>query len=138
MDTKELFISANAKNFSLRHLAKVKNILDEADEIKLLYLQGTSFKSPTLVLTLSLLFGSLGIDRFIIGETKLGVLKLITGIGFIFNYSNMFSRNHVGIILILIPLILAIICIIWTMYDIFTAIERTKDSNWQKFITAVS
>jgi TM2 domain-containing membrane protein YozV len=40
--------------------------------------QGTSDKDWTTLLILSLLLGSLGIDRFYAGHIGLGVLKLIT------------------------------------------------------------
>ena len=39
-------------------------------------------KSKTTALILSILLGELGIDRFYLGYTVLGILKLITGGGF--------------------------------------------------------
>ena len=39
-------------------------------------------KSKKTTLIISILLGELGIDRFYLGYTKLGILKLITGGGF--------------------------------------------------------
>ena len=39
-------------------------------------------KSKTTTLIISILLGELGIDRFYLGYTKLGIIKLITGGGF--------------------------------------------------------
>lgn len=36
-------------------------------------------KSKTTAIILSLLFGGLGVDRFYLGYTGMGVLKLLTG-----------------------------------------------------------
>lgn len=62
-------------------------------------------KDPTVSLIVSILLGSLGIDRFLIGDTVLGVLKLITcgGLG------------------------------IWTIIDWFLIMEATKEKNMQMF-----
>ena len=45
-------------------------------------LHAIQFKDPTISLILSLLIGGWGIDRFYIGDTGLGIGKLITCGGF--------------------------------------------------------
>ena len=61
-------------------------------------------KDPTICLIISLFAGSLGIDRFFIGDTGLGIAKLITCGGF-------------GI---------------WTIVDWFLIMGAARDKNMQK------
>ena len=54
---------------------KLKNI----DEERFSLVSAVEFKDPTTILLVSLFLGGLGIDRFMLGETGMGVLKLLTG-----------------------------------------------------------
>ena len=58
---------------------------------------------------LSLLVGSLGIDRFYIGDTGLGIAKLLTCGG----------------------------CGIWTIVDYFLIMKRTKEKNFEKLMSLI-
>ena len=40
---------------------------------------GAVRKDRTLILVLSIFFGGLGIDRFVVGDIGMGILKLVTG-----------------------------------------------------------
>ena len=42
-------------------------------------LSAIELKDPTTMLIVSLFLGGLGVDRFMLGETGMGVLKLLTG-----------------------------------------------------------
>ena len=64
-------------------------------------------KDPTIAIILSVLVGSLGIDRIYIGDVIIGILKLITCGG----------------------------CGIWTIIDYFLIMKVTKEKNFEKFIT---
>ena len=57
------------------------------------------------ILILSIILGSYGVDRFLLGDIGLGVLKLLTCGG----------------------------CGIWTIVDWFSVKQRTYDSNFKKF-----
>ena len=61
-------------------------------------------KDPTIVLLISIFLGQFGIDRFYIGDTTMGVLKLITCGG----------------------------CGIWTIIDWFLIMGDTKNKNYNK------
>lgn len=61
-------------------------------------------KDPIMMLIISLLFGTLGIDRFLLGDIGMGVLKLLTG----------------GL------------CGILTLVDWFLIMNKTKELNFNK------
>ena len=66
--------------------------------------QALQFKDPTITLIISIIGGSLGIDRFFVGDMGLGVIKLITCGG----------------------------CGIWTIVDWFLIMGTARDRNMQK------
>ena len=75
----EMFIMSNKKYFPAEKIVFLKQKLMELDENKFVLASSVEFKDPTTILIISLLLGSLGIDRFMLGETGMGVLKLLTG-----------------------------------------------------------
>lgn len=66
-------------------------------------------KNCTLMHVMSVLFGVIGVDRFMLGQTFLGVLKLITGGGFF----------------------------IWYIVDWFTVRERTRKYNTNQILSTI-
>ncbi len=107
MDTSkvDLFIMSNAKFFQSNHLMYIRERLLTADESKWIYIQTLEFKDPTTSIIVSILVGALGIDRFLIGDTGLGIAKLLTcgGLG------------------------------IWALVDWFLIMGRTKEKNFEMF-----
>ena len=77
-----------------------------ADDNKMVMLSGVEMKDPTTILLVSIFLGSLGIDRFMLGENGMGILKLLTG----------------GC------------CGILTIIDWFTVQKKAKDANFQKLM----
>lgn len=74
----DMFIMANGKFFESHQVALIRDRLLEVDDSKWGVIQTLQFKNPTTMLIVSLLAGSLGIDRFMIGDTGLGIGKLLT------------------------------------------------------------
>ncbi len=74
----DMFLMSNGKFFEGHQLAPIRDRLLQADDGKWSMIQTMQFKDPTTSLIVSLLAGSLGIDRFMIGDTGLGVGKLLT------------------------------------------------------------
>jgi TM2 domain-containing membrane protein YozV len=100
----DMFIITKGKYFRSEHLMEIRNRLQSLDDSKKILLQTLQFHDPTIILVVSLLVGALGIDRFMIGDIGLGVLKLITcgGLG------------------------------IWAIVDWFLIMGLTKDKNMEK------
>lgn len=78
----DMFIMANGKYFESHQLGPIRDRLITVDDSRWGLVQTLQFKDPTTSLIISLLAGSLGIDRFLIGDTGLGVGKLLTCGGF--------------------------------------------------------
>lgn len=100
----DMFIMSNGKFFESHQMNMIRERLLDLDDSKWGMLSTAQFKDPTTTLIVSILAGSIGIDRFMIGDTGLGVGKLLTcgGLG------------------------------IWTIIDWFMIQKATREKNMQK------
>ena len=105
----DMFMIANNKYFESYHLNAIRDRLLQLDDSKWGLVQVLQFKDPTTSIIVSVLCGSLGIDRFLIGDTGMGVGKLLTcgGLG------------------------------IWTIIDWFLIMGATREKNMQAFQNAL-
>jgi len=101
----DMFLMANSKFFESHQIPQLRETLLQMDDSKWVTVQAISFTDPIIALVVSLFAGQLGIDRFIIGDTGLGIAKLLTcgGAG------------------------------IWTIIDWFIIMGRTREKNLEKF-----
>lgn len=101
----DMFMMMNAKHFESYHIQSIREKLLNMDESRWPIIQSLPFKDPTTALIISVVVGHLGIDRFYIGDTGLGVAKLLTcgGIG------------------------------IWTIVDWFLIMGVTREKNLEIF-----
>jgi TM2 domain-containing membrane protein YozV len=101
----DMFMTTMNQNFPPEKLMLIRDQLLKLDDSKFSVLQTVQYKNPTTLLIVSILIGGLGVDRFMLGETGLGIAKLLTcgGAG------------------------------IWTIIDWFTVMGRTRELNYQKF-----
>lgn len=102
----DMFIMSNGKFFESHKVAAVRDQLLQAEEDKWLLVQTIQFKDPTTSLIVSILAGQLGIDRFLIGDTGMGIGKLLTcgGLG------------------------------IWAIIDWFLIMDATRERNMEKLM----
>ncbi len=74
-----MYLMTNQKYFPEEKMMYLREKLESADEGKFAVISSVPLKDPTTMLLFSLFLGSLGVDRFMIGDTGMGVLKLLTG-----------------------------------------------------------
>jgi TM2 domain-containing membrane protein YozV len=74
----DMFILTNGKFFEAHQVAQIREKIISMDDSKWVVLSTLQFKDPTTSLIVSLLAGAFGIDRFMIGDTGIGVGKLLT------------------------------------------------------------
>lgn len=86
-------------------IPSIRTRLENTDisESEILALQ-SQMKDPLLSILLSIFIGTLGVDRFYIGDVGLGIGKLLTGGG----------------------------CGIWWLIDIFLIVDATKQKNLEQ------
>jgi len=97
----DMFLMSKGKFFEGHNISYIRERLLTADDSRWLAVQTIQFKDPTIILIISIIAGTFGIDRFLIGDTGLGIGKLLTcgGLG------------------------------IWTLIDWFLIMGTTKEKN---------
>ncbi|GAA4441827.1 TM2 domain-containing protein [Ravibacter arvi] len=74
----DLFLMLKGNNFESHQLPGIKNELEVLDDERWKKLLMTDFNDPKFFQIISFLGGTFGIDRFLVGDTGLGVAKLLT------------------------------------------------------------
>ncbi|MDE7153271.1 MAG: TM2 domain-containing protein [Muribaculaceae bacterium] len=96
------FFQENGKKFYQSDLPQIKLLLENVSELRFDDIMNAPFKSPMTMTVIAWLLGGWGVDRFLLGDFVKGMMKLITCGG----------------------------CGIWTILDIFTAMDRTRKYNY--------
>lgn len=102
----DLFIMTNKDYFPAEKLFILKEKLKTATDEQFNMISCLDFQSPTTMLLISLFLGSMGVDRFMLKDTGMGILKLLTG----------------GL------------CGILTLVDLFSISKKTKENNLNKIL----
>jgi len=100
----DMFIMTGSKYFEGYQLSAIRERLLSLDDSKWMMISTLQLKDPTTSLIISILVGHFGVDRFFIGDTGLGIVKLLTcgGLG------------------------------IWTLVDWFLIMGATRQKNMEK------
>ncbi len=108
-DRVDAYLIANAKYFPAESIMMLRNKLESLPDEKLYLLQSIELKDPSTILLISIFLGAYGIDRFMLGDVGMGILKLLTG----------------GL------------CGILTIIDWFTVSSSAKELNLSKIMTLI-
>ena len=102
----DMYLMNNQKFFPAEKVLYLKERLLAADPAKENLLMATDLKDPTTMIIISIFLGSLGVDRFMLGDVGMGVLKLLT----------------------------AGVCGILTIIDWCTIMKRTRELNFNNIM----
>ena len=102
----DMFIMSNQKNLPADKIVYLREKMLAADEGKFALLITVDIKDSTTLLLISIFLGSLGIDRFMLGDIGMGILKLLT----------------------------CGVCGILTIIDWFTVQKRTRELNYNNIM----
>jgi len=78
----DLFLAAHGAKFLPYRIEEVKRQVETLTDEQFQVVLSQDYKDPSWMLLISLLVGTLGVDRFLLNEIGLGVVKLITCGGF--------------------------------------------------------
>lgn len=112
MDRKtiENFLLANAGCFEEGDVARIAQGLEMVPDSAAIEILGSEFKKPTFAQVFSVIGGHIGLDRFYLGQTTLGVIKLVTCGGF-------------GI---------------WTLVDLFIIMNAARSCNADRIVWLIN
>jgi hypothetical protein len=100
----DMYIATKSKYYQSFQLSQIREKIAVMDDSKFNMLQSFPLKDPQTSLILSLFVGVYGVDRFYIGDTGIGVGKLLTCGGLF----------------------------VWTIIDWFQIQSATRNNNFQK------
>lgn len=101
----DMFVMSNNDKFTPEQISVIKEKLANASDEKASAVLGQAYRGTTTMLLISIFLGSYGVDRFMLGDTTMGIIKLLTcgGAG------------------------------IWWLIDLFKIKEKTYAYNFKKF-----
>lgn len=74
----DMFFIANGKKLPAEKAVLIREKMAQIDDSRYATISSVELKDPTTMLLVSIFLGELGVDRFMMGETGMGILKLLT------------------------------------------------------------
>lgn len=74
----DIFLMSNQKYFPAEKVVFLREKLYAIDESRFMMVSAIELKDPTTMLLISLFLGAWGVDRFMMKDTGMGILKLLT------------------------------------------------------------
>ena len=71
----DMYLMTNQKYLPADKAVFLKETLKKIDDSKFTMVSAVEFKDPTTLLLVSIFLGALGIDRFMLGDTGMGILR---------------------------------------------------------------
>lgn len=102
----DFFLMSKGECFPVETVPMIREKLLELDDSKAIMVQSVNYYNPLTMLIISIFVGELGVDRFMLGDVGLGILKLITLGG----------------------------CGIWWLIDLINIQKMTRQYNYQQFM----
>ena len=105
----DVFFASKAKYFPADKIIIMREKLKAADDSRFEVLSAIDLKDPIMMFLISFFVGSIGVDRFMLGDIGMGILKLFT----------------------------AGVCGVLTVIDWFLIMGKTKEANYNAVMLAL-
>lgn len=102
----DLYLMSNQKYFPAEKIPYIREKLMALDDSQFVVATSIELKDPTVMLIISIFLGGWGVDRFMMGDIGMGVLKLLTG---------------------------GVCGILW-LIDVITIMNKVKEQNFNNFM----
>lgn len=116
-----MLLMSCGKYFPSNRMPEIKQTLEQLGSDRAAQVMTGGYKDPMTALLLGIFLGGLGIDRFYIGDTTMGILKLL-----VFIVTIIIACFSCGVLFFL-PYI-------WPIIDLIFIMDATKEKNYQQFI----
>ena len=134
----DMFILNKSNFFPDSTMMEIRERLLSLDDSCLNKLLSAKFKSPTSGILFSIGLGVYGADRFYIGHTFIGIIKLILTIIFFISYVIIEISEDSNILLIALLILTIIGVLIWYILDIFNISKEIKEYNYKLLLTILN